>query len=641
MTVAYKEKIVQAFRDNAIRSVLLIDDEYYPYEKLVRSHLSLSEKIDQLKSIEEYESEVYKEKMQELFCLNSDLKRSQIAKDFVDFFHDSKRICDVESNTDSLDEERIRKSDLIILDYYLKETSQENRAESSLNLIYELSNNKHMNIVVIYTGEDLSQVWLEIASTLRGSKDMSQIHIENSRSMDKWNENQEDWLGAWDNFVTEDMKSNFLLDNHKIGEITSSFRRFCSDSDIEPVFKDHVLPLLESSINVLNRNHKEFKDIHIHGERAVWLQAGNVFIALCSKRERETPEEVWNCVENALCSWYPSFYRVVTSELQNQIEDANLSMEKSISYSEKDQMAFLWGILQSEDRNKERVTRELLGNIVNEALEGILYNSSFAADVVEIAQAISDPVIPYVERNDDIPGPHKVFQRKILNTSALNVNNETLKPEDLYLIAHAYNEKLSTTKHFHKYVTTGSILKDSASNWYVCVTPSCNTVPNQNTDPGISALKPHRALTLARLIRISDIKVALHNAHHSSYIYITSSDNKKLAFSVLNLETKLPELIKVVIKNHDDETWCDDDGNDYKDMITFETGMNDDDLLEVKQCNEKIYPISLLKPAYAARYQNIQSHYEGRIGVDFITLDLSEPMQPVNQLNKEIILDDY
>lgn len=641
MTVAYKQKIVQTFRDKAIRSVLLIDDDYYPYEKLVRSHLSLSEKIDQLKSIQEYESEACKETMQELFCLNSDLKRSQIAKDFVDFFHESKRICDVESDTDNLDEERIRKSDLIILDYYLKETGRENRAESSLNLIYELSNNKHMNIVVVYTGEDLSQVWLEIAATLRGSKDMSKIHIDDSRSMDKWDENKEDWLEAWDSFVTEDMKSNFLLDSYKIGEITSSFRNFCLKSDIEPVFKHHVPPLLESSINVLNHNHKGFKDIHIHGERAVWLQAGNVFIALCSKREKETPGEVWNCVENALCSWYPSFYRVVTSELQNQIEDANLSMEKSISYSEKDQMAFLWGILQSEDRNKERVTRELLGNIVNEALEGILYNSSFAADVVEIAQAISDPVIQYVERNDDIPDPHKVFQKEILNASARNVNNATLEPEDLYLIAHAYNEKLSTTKHFHKYVTTGSILKDSANNWYVCVTPSCNTIPNQDTDPGISALRPHRALTLVRLIRVSDIKVALHNAHHSSYIYITSSDDKKLAFSVLNLETKLPELVKVVIKNHDNESWCNDDGSNYKEMITFRTDIDDAGSLEVNQHNEKIYPIALLKPAYAARYQSIQSHYEGRIGVDFITLDLSESKGPVNQINKEIVLDNY
>ena len=274
-------------------------------------------------------------------------------------------------------------------------------------------------------------------------------------------------------------------------------------------------------------------------------------------------------------------------------------------------------------------------------MEGILYNSSFAADVVEIAQAISDPVIQYVERNDDIPDPHKAFQKEILNASARNVNNATLEPEDLYLIAHAYNEKLSTTKHFHKYVTTGSILKDSANNWYVCVTPSCNTIPNQDTDPGISALRPHRALTLVRLIRVSDIKVALHNAHHSSYIYITSSDDKKLAFSVLNLETKLPELVKVVIKNHDNESWCNDDGSNYKEMITFRTDIDDAGSLEVNQHNEKIYPIALLKPAYAARYQSIQSHYEGRIGVDFITLDLSESKGPVNQINKEIVLDNY
>ena len=77
-------------------------------------------------------------------------------------------------------------------------------------------------------------------------------------------------------------------------------------------------------------------------------------------------------------------------------------------------------------------------------------------------------------------------------------------------------------------------------------------------------------------------------------------------------------------------------------MTIFKTELNQDTgTMEIKHITKKVYPIALLKPAYAARYQNIQSHYEGRIGVDFITLDLSDSKGPVNQINKEIIVDNY
>mgnify|MGYP005986353421 CR=1 FL=1 len=633
MTAAYKQKITQAFRDNAIRSVLLIDDEYYPYGNLVEHQSSLLEKLNEIKSIDECDPAECKDKISQLLSSNFDIKRSQVAKKFVNFFHEMKRICDVESDTDNLDHERIRKSDLIVLDYYLKSDGEENRAESSLNLIYDLSNSKHMNTVVVYTGENLNQVWLEIATALRGSKNIDDLIPENKFINDKWYENKEDWLGIWDRFVDDNMKSNFLLGCPDLRKITTDFKDFCAYEEIEAAFQVHLMILLENSIDSLNHNNKPFKIIDLHGEKGIWLQAGNVFVALCSKEE-ETPEGVWECVEKALHSWNPSFYRVVTSELQNQIEDANLSMEKSISYRDRDQMAFLWGILQTEDKDKERITRELLGNIATEALDRILYDSTFISNVVETASQISGESIDYVSRDKFDEKPHKDFQRKILAIVEKNVKNDisTFKDDMYYEIAHSYNERLSTTPHFPKYITTGSVLCDEDNNWYICVTPSCNTVPNQMTDASASALTPHRSLTLAKLVKVAPIKNAIHNAHHSSYIYISSNDDKVLAFSVLKEESKLPDLVKVIVMNHDAEAW-ENDGRIYKDITIFETKSDQEVANKITLSSKKLYPIALLKPAYAARYQNIQSHYEGRIGVDFITLDLSDLEQPVGNEN--------
>jgi hypothetical protein len=623
MTAAYKEKIVEAFRDNAIRSVLLIDDEYHPYKNLVENNIALAEKFIELNEFSSTDINEYKSKLEELNALNLPIQRSDIAKEFVDFFHKNKQICDVESNTESLDHEKIRKSDLIVLDYYLKSEGSENRAEFSLELIHQLSNSKHMNVVVVYTNEPLKTVWLEISATLRGAKSISEDSFDKQVVKNKWNDLHLEWLEEWEKYVSYNMQRDYILGIIDLKNITKDFREICALASLDKPFKDHVSLLLESSIAALNKNNKEYANINIHGESEVWIQAGDVFIVLCSKEENESPPQVWESIKTALHSWNPSFYRVVTSELQNQIEDANLSMEKSISYLDKDQMAFLWGILQTEEKDKGRITRELLGNIANEALDRILYNSSFISDIVETTKLINEPLIEHVSWDKNNVEPYKEFQRNILKLSAKNVVNDAdYNEEKQYQIAHAYNERLSTTPHFPKYITTGSILRDEDDNWYICVTPSCNTVPNQVTDLSISALKPHRALTFTKLIKTKSIKDALHNAHHSSYIYITSQEDETLAFSVIKDESKLPDLLKVVVMNHDNEEW-ENDGFFYKEMTLFITKTNTEGLPEIKHETKKIYPVALLKPAYAARYQNIQSHYEGRIGVDFLTLDLS------------------
>lgn len=641
MTVAYNQKIVQAYRNDAIRSVLLIDDEYLPYKKLVESKNILSEKLSELSNFDSIDIVEYKNKLAELIRLDVPIKRSNVAKEFVEFFHENKCICDVESNTESLDHEKIRKSDLVVLDYYLKPEGSDNRAELSLELISNLSDNKHMNVVVVYTNEPVNQVWLEIAATLKGTeKSTVDSFFKRDDLIQSWKENGEDWSEKWKIVISDKLLADYFKGDSDPIQAIEELQSLCLEDDIEEPVDSHVHYLLMQSATALNKNLKATTNMNIHGERGVWIQAGNIFIALCSKREQPTPVDVWNCIEESLCSWKPSFYRIVTSELQNQIEDANLSMEKSLFCSDKEQMAFLWGILQTEDKNKDRVTRELLGNVANEALNRILYNSDFISKIVRTTEEMSHQPIRYVVRNPKNETPYKEFQTKILKLASNNVvNGADINEQQQYEIAHSYNEKLSTTKHFPKYITTGSVLKDENDVWYICVTPSCNTIPNQATDRSIRELKPHRPLTLARLKKISPVYEALHNAHHSSYIYVTSLEGDSLAFSVVGMESKLPDLIKVIIMNHDSEVW---ENDDHKIMTTFKTKLDKSTgFTKIEQTQRKIYPIALLKPAYAARYQNIQSHYEGRIGVDFITLDLSESKESPHQVNKEIISDDY
>ncbi len=208
MTNAYKNKIVEAFRDNSIKSVLLIDDEYQSYEALVENKTTINKKLLELESssitdLAEYKKSLSRilqeDKIQANKKTEEFLRRSDIAKKFTEFFHKKKKICTVESDVEKLDVEKIRKSDLVILDYHLNPENEGNEAQSSLKLISDLSNNKHMNIVVVYTNEELTKVWRQIAAVLYGNREHL-IEFQDDE-LEAWEQNQVDWEEEWVNSV--------------------------------------------------------------------------------------------------------------------------------------------------------------------------------------------------------------------------------------------------------------------------------------------------------------------------------------------------------------------------------------------------------------------------------------------------------
>ncbi len=641
MPELYRSKIISAFRDNAIKSVLLIDDHYLPYEGMGQSYVKFNQELSQLildvpanvpNTVEQL-----RDKLASISNIvdsaTTELMSSETAGIFVDFFHSKKLICDVENQTHNLDKDKIRKSDLIVLDYHLKEKNEPNPAEHSLNLISDLSSSKHMNIVVVFTAEGLKDVWREVAATLRGTHTGNvDEYLNNEALLAQWNDFNDDWIADWELFYNTTIEADYLKSELNIEATIKEFKEECESHGHEIPEDEHIKWLLENSVAPFNKNMKPLSKIDVHGKKDLWLQSGDVFIVLCEKERAKdegdgqrdtTPEEVWEQIKVALVNWYPSFYRVVTSELQNQIEDANLSMEKVLSKGNVAQVAELWGILRLPESDKKSAAQGLLKSLVDDVLGKLSRNSIVLDHVINTANSIADNIPEYICKNISVEG-NKTFLRQVISLANRNITRTTeeLNEQQQYEVAHAYNEQLSTIPHHLQYFTTGSVLKDEHGSWYLCVTPSCNTIPNQMTDRGIRDLAPHRQLTLAKLKKEPSIITALQSAHQSSHIFITDTNGDRLAFGVININTKLPDLLKVIVINHDSNQLenASKTVNFYKTKIHRETGEP-----EIKANTRKLTPMALLRPAYAARYQNIQSHYEGRIGVDFATLDLSIP----------------
>ena len=135
----YEQAVVDTFRRKAIRSALLIDDQFPSYEDAVSGEINGFAEANQALAL-------YK----------------HLRKDSV--------LCDVENNIGDLTQDvldRFRKSDLIILDYHLQKGSSD--GDKAIQIIQGLVGTEHFNTVVVYTREpDLQKVWLEIAAGLHG-----------------------------------------------------------------------------------------------------------------------------------------------------------------------------------------------------------------------------------------------------------------------------------------------------------------------------------------------------------------------------------------------------------------------------------------------------------------------------------------
>ncbi|MEH6458019.1 MAG: response regulator receiver domain [Cocleimonas sp.] len=632
MPELYREKIVSAFRDNAIKSVLLIDDHYLPYQGIGQSYISANKELSQLTVELPVDApdtiEQLKQKLAQIRIIvggsNSELMSSETAGQFVDFFHTKKLICDVENQTNNLDIDKIRKSDLIVLDYHLKATNEPNPAEHSLNLISELSSSKHMNVVVVFTAEELNDVWREIAATLRGTHIGNVDEFLNDGTLlAQWHDYSDDWEEEWKLFCNANIEAEYLKAELDITTTIKDFQDICEENGYEKPEGDHVQWLLEHSVTNSNKNLKPLSNADVHGKRSLWLQAGAVFIVLCGKERPSsedggardtTPEEVWGQIERALVDWYPSFYRVITSELQNQIEDANLSMEKVLTKSSFEQIAALWGILRVHDDNRIQASKELLNTLLSDVVDKVKSSSELLNFVKDTANNVADDIPQYVNPKPD-PNRYNLYLKTVMFAARKNYDRAALTADKEFCadVLHALNEQLSTVKELPNYISTGVILKDlDDSSYYLCIAPSCNTVPSQTTGMIAQRMTPHRPMRFIKLANKTDkLLKCLKDAHKSNTIFISDGDNR-LALSVYE-DSDNPTIEQGVVLNHDTDFI--EEGK-HKDVQFFTTN-SQTRALEI--ITKRLKPIVRMRGSFASRYQNTQLQYESRIGVDLIS----------------------
>lgn len=581
MTVAvdYNSLVRQTFCDNAIRSVMMIDDEFIPYSTLIKS-LANRDTIEP-----------------------SIIQSSQRAAALEAFFQNQKILCDLDDSANHLEVDRIRKSDLLIIDYHLESQNP----KKTIEILSGLKNSPHFNLAVVYTNEPLEIVWKQITASLTTPRN---IHtdiekIDNDEVIDFWEEIIENDIktnsGSFS--LTNDEYLDYLLNQkipNRLKRNLAEHNKFKSDGKLKAYISNlaSLICVYHIQINQIYQSHDNNSFI-IFGDKngLQWMQYHNVFICIHKKNNdfENDPERILQTLISSLVDWNPSYYQLIQSEIQNQIEAESMSFNVIHQNDSFGQAAWLKEILKSEEDDS-----------INSKIKTIY--SSLAEDLYfkfsqnqTLSDFIKDIFTSYKEEFS-LVSSQSSLESFCAAKMGITINPETFK--DMY---HALNMNLSSKDYREKHVSTGTVLFDQENKlWYVCVSPACDMVPTQETAPINKRLTPHRMIQVLRLFKVG-AEEALENATRSKYIY-AYENGERLYFSVTNPETDLPVSDYLVILNY--KTKLDER---YHEALTFKANGEDIDKVKIS-----LKLKSQLRTGYAERFQNMASHHSGRIGVDFI-----------------------
>lgn len=573
----YNDAVFSTFCKNAIRSVMLIDDKFPTYEQL-----------------SEGKSEI-------------DTHHLGKARVLHKAFRDQKVICDIENDTDTLDPDRVRKCDLIVLDYFLEDQNP----SKSIELINKIAENKQLNLVVLYTSEDLDQVWLRIATNLRGQWEKYNEILTSDEHIQLWEELEKSSLT--DIIDLESLKEYLFqseLPKTTSDAIKKEFDSLCKaegkkfpwqvSSDFVKAWVHHYV------VNILKLTtlNSKIKSIKGSSSSPKWLLVGNVFIAFQNKIKGDDHDasEIMKCLHDALLSWKPNAIRLITSEIQNALENEPLAFDHQIERDLKTQAGWLFNILKENE--PEAITSaidQLLKRVAGNIGEKLLSETNIAAFAKNVFVLEKSKLTSNTDAN-------------IPKAAAISVGLDNCEDHE---IVHALNSDLSMQEFTGSFVTTGTIFKEDTGKldngkWYVCVSPACDMVPNQKNGSFAEAFDPNRAAKVL-VLKPENINEALRDAHQSRFLFIEEK-GKRLALSAYNGTTKQPDICMMYIHKHGN--------NSTLQMTSFNASVLSQDPAKTNEpilLTKTFTPKYQLREPYAARLQTHASHHMGRIGVDFIS----------------------
>ncbi|MEQ1905519.1 MAG: response regulator receiver domain [Pirellulaceae bacterium] len=534
-TVAEKLRpfVTAAFRKNAIRSVVLVDEEFdslhdlLALEKIEPS--DMKEKAepdnDNTEVIEESPiqgTESGQAKPSPSAAQASAVKElpNAVAKRLYDEMHSANLICDVINRADQWNGEKIRNADLIVLDWHL---SGGDDTSEAIGILRQLAQHSRFNLVIIYTNHpDLTQAARRLCGSLRQrtSNPHPNVEVNFEQILDMANSMDLRMM---------DLLDAFLLRNQFPREVCADFKTACAEKfqlrgdQLTQVIRLLVEKKLRDELGCSLGN-EEF--VPLTGEFLVnqpWLVYENLFVCFASKTNQQL--RLLNVLDESLVAWNPGIPRTIVSEIRNTISRKRHEFDNDFPHDLETQAGWLWYAKKSGCAGTEGV-RQLLKGVLRSFQQRVLGDNQLGLVVENVLKVIPEKATPAEQIEDAVKW-------------CGDAGNSVVDPHS---VMHALNVFQSSSAFDGDYITTGTILKRIRGNhpeWLVVVEPACNLVPSQG-----QANAKFTSCRMLELVKISTGNVAqvLEDAVHGRHLFVQIAE-QRLYFSIGKLNASLQPII--------------------------------------------------------------------------------------------------
>jgi hypothetical protein len=511
MKNAYEAAVEKTFI-KSIRSVFLVDDAFPTFADMFKSRTTLKRYKEQERANRLYQA-----------------------------FRKYHLPCDIENSfrpSDTKLVERMRKCDLIVLDFHLN--GGDDDSEKALNILRHLADSDHFNTVIVYTKKpELNEVWLEIAANLRPDLSQPLDVLTNHADAAAW------WDTADPTAIeipSEDALASYLLGDIDNVERTERRRLIACireagaktklDVLLEALLRHHV-GCRQISVKHRQQREPEVRARMLQGRfekgRPYWLQCRGCFVAIVQKTEIENGTEADFLVQSlrhALLDWKPSFLQLLISEIQNNLELESLAADPQTFSDAVRQVGLSHYLLRLIAEDDEESAVEL---IVDRIIETVRYKISadsklrfFAHDVLSQRRE---------EFKDKLKHEDQIERAKALAHVPIKVKSD----EVLFFL----NSFLSSEPFGRSRLTTGTVFRHEKNYWMV-MSPACDLTsrPPRGSQLWMKAMHPIRAL-LAVNLKCVPIDTALKEAIHGRHAFLNPGTDQ-IAVEIVNELTSAP-----------------------------------------------------------------------------------------------------
>lgn len=231
------------------------------------------------------------------------------------------------------------------------------------------------------------------------------------------------------------------------------------------------------------------------GAEINWIRTDRLFVTVVSKQQQ--PNLLPDKLLDALYQWCPEPHRLLMSEMRFLMDDRGVIAESEVLSNRYIQVGWLKELLGSKTQN------QIISNTVTRHWEAL--GDALRKDINDFADRLVSNLNS--QNADEVIEKH----------SKINVQT------DLKKIAKHINCYNSTKPVDGFHLTTGHILElddgKSEKEYWICLSPACDLVPNQKTSGLFSRVKDSMPFTAVELTKIGE-DFALNEATLNIFLFL-------------------------------------------------------------------------------------------------------------------------